>query len=152
MAKHLLDWWKLRCSCRWGWCSICNATQWVVNLHNDLINLWLDKEIIIERQDEIKGYVNKIDKITLYEYLKWMITKEEFDVALEEYKPSTWAAHNIKQPFVPLSEPNPKSTHEFDENSVWAHCIYCWVVKKYWNNKPCSRYIWNIEEENNEES
>ena len=143
-----------KCSCRWWGCPVCGMNNRQVTIQNDILKMGLSKDVLREKADIVKRWYNKIDCATLFEYLNWDITEEKFLEEVQNYKPVEQVARNLKEPFKTLSTPNPKDNHEFDWTSPRSHCIYCWVVAKYWKWKPCSRYIWNIKEEekeNNEE-
>lgn len=139
-----------KCSCRWWGCPVCKMNDRQVSVQNSLLKMWVTKDTLKEKEDLLKRWYNKIDEATLYEYFNWIIDEETFIEAVQNYKPVEQVARNLKAPYKPLKEPNPTEKHEFDWDSVWSHCKYCAWIKKYVMNKPCSRYIWNIEKEENE--
>lgn len=141
--QHLLDWWNTKCSCKWGGCKICNASNKLVSLHNDLIKFWLNKEIIRENLKAINSYLDKIDTYTLYEYFSNQITEEEFNEALEKFKPNKKREYKQvkKSEVVDTSwNVNPENKCVFKWNSPWDRCIYCNGIRKYMQWKECSKF------------
>lgn len=142
MARHLLDWWTTKCSCKWWWCKVCNASNKIVSLHNDLIKFWLSKETIKENLQAINAYLDKIDTFTLYEYYSNQITEEQFNEALEKFKPGKRRAPVVKKSetewFKPT--PNPETAHKWNWSSPWSRCEYCWCIRKYCEKEECSSH------------
>ena len=135
-----------RCSCKWGGCPSCWATNKQISLHNDLLKFWLSKEKLKEKLAEVNSYLGKIDVYTLYEYLSGEIDDEKFNNALENFKP--WVKlHTPKKPTIKdfKPTPNPDKMCVFKNPWVWERCIHCNGVRKYMQWKECPKYVWNDE-------
>ena len=114
---------------------------------NDLIKFWLSKDLIRKEMSTIRTYVDKIDTYTLYEYYSNQITEEEFNKALEEFKPTKKKAPVIvkKSEVVDTSwRVNPDKQCVFNGTSPWDRCIYCNSIRKYIQWKECPRFQENI--------
>ena len=147
--RHELDWGAGRCSCKWGGCKICGASNKLVSLHNDLMKFWLTKEILKESLEVVNKYLGKIDSYTLYEYIAWEIDEEKFNAAVENFKP--WIKSYVsKKPSVKdfKPTPNPENHCVFDSPWVWARCTKCNSIRKYMQWKECPMYIGKENDEN----
>lgn len=132
-----------RCSCKGGWCPSCNSTNRQISFLNDLLKLWVSKEIIKEDLKTIRAYEWKIDSYTVYEYLTGAITKEEFDKAVEERREARKKIYknNPKTEVIDVSDRvNPSPSHKFQWASPWSRCEYCRGIKKYVENERCPAY------------
>ena len=142
--RHELDWWMTKCSCKWGGCKICWATNKQVSLHNDLLKFWLSKEKLKENLAIINGYLGKIDSYSLYEYISWEMDEEKFNGAVTNYK--SWIRQRTPKKKVDLKDfkptPNPKKSCVFNWPWVWERCIHCNSIRKYMVGKDCPKYIW----------
>ena len=145
MAKHLIDGGTTKCSCKWGGCKICGASNKQISLHNDLMKFWLTKEKLKENLDEVNKYLGKIDAYTLYEYIAWEIDEEKFNTAVENFKP--WIkSYTPKKPSVKEFKPTPNPERQcvFDWRSPWDRCKRCNSIRKYMQWKECPMYIENL--------
>lgn len=139
--KHLLDWWTTKCSCRWWGCKICNASNRLISLHNDLIKFWLSVDKVKENLKLIQSYLDKIDSYTLYEYLSWAIDEEAFNVALTEFSPKKIYKRTKKDEVVDTSKNvNPEKKHKFNWDSIRDRCVYCNCIRKYCWKEDCPKY------------
>lgn len=145
--RHELDWWATKCSCKWGGCKICWASNKQISLHNDLLRFWLSKEKLKEDLNKINGYLGKIDPYTLYEYLSWEIEEEKFNEALANYKGGLRKYTPKKEPDIKDFKPtdNPERSCVFKGPWAWERCIHCNSIRKYMIGKECPKYIWNEE-------
>lgn len=131
-----------RCSCKWGWCPKCNSTNKQISLMNDLIKLWLSKEIVKDRLKDIHSYTGKVDSYTLYEFLTNQIDEEKFNEQIENYKTKQ---QELKVPSIYASIPNwdwinPNKQCVYRKPWVWERCIYCNWIKKFQWDKVCPAY------------
>ena len=142
MATHMLDWGVTKCSCKWGGCKICWASNRLISLHNDLMKFGLPKEVLKEKLTEANRYLDKIDSFTLYEYLSWQIDEETFDEALKGFI-------STKRNYVKKRESevvdttwrvNPERMCHFLGNSPWDRCVYCNSIRKYMKWKECPKF------------
>lgn len=95
----------------------------------------------------IRTYVDKIDTYTLYEYYSNQISEEEFNKALEDFKPIK------KKPVKPIKKSevvdttwrvNPDKQCVFNWPGAWERCIYCNSIRKYIQGQECPRFQENI--------
>lgn len=143
--RHELDWGAGRCSCKWGGCKICGASNKLVSLHNDLMKFWLTKEKLKENLELANKYLGKIDAYTLYEYIAGEIDEEKFNTAVENFKP--WIkSYTPKKPSVKEFKPtpNPEKQCVFDWRSPWDRCKRCNSIRKYMQWKECPMYVENL--------
>lgn len=128
-----------RCSCKgWG-CPKCNNNNKVVWLTNDLIKLWLDKDIIRKEMAFIKEKAFKVDNYTLYEYLSWQIDEEQLNNEEQTYVPKQESPKGIYYS-TPTWETNPTKQCVYKKPWVWERCIYCNEIKKFQWDKDCPAY------------
>ena len=135
-----------RCSCKWGGCPSCNSTNKQVSLMNALIKLWVSKDIIRQRMTEIRTYVDKIDDYTVYEYLTNVITEEEFNQAVADYKTAFVRSKPKRKESEVVDTTwrvNPERACVFKGTSPWDRCIYCNSIRKYMKGKECPKYTEN---------
>lgn len=131
-----------RCSCKWGWCPKCNSTNKIVWVINELIKLWVEKDLIRDKLVFIQQKGWKIDSYTLYEYLTEQIDEETFNNQLETYKPKH---QELKAPGIYSKTPNPDWINPnkqcvYRKPWVRERCIYCnWIKKFQWDN-VCPAY------------
>lgn len=135
----LTCWKTTRCSCKgWG-CPKCNSTNKQISFMNDLIKLWLSKEVVKENLSKIHSYTGKVDSYTLYEYLSWQIDEEKLNEEVATYKPKPESPKGIYYS-VPTWETNPTKQCVYKKPWVWERCIYCNWIKKYQWDKDCPAY------------
>lgn len=142
----MLDWGATKCSCKWGGCKICWASNRLISLHNDLIKFWLSKETLRKNLTEANKYLDKIDAFTLYEYLSWQMDEETFNEALESFKPNRKKIIEKRKSEVVNTtwRVNPERACRFPGNSPWDRCIYCNSIRKYMNWKECPKFRENL--------
>lgn len=138
----MLDWGTTKCSCKWGGCKICWASNRLISLHNDLIKFWLSKETLRKNLTEANKYLDKIDAFTLYEYLSWQMDEETFNEALEKFRPTRKkVVEKRKSEVVDTTwRVNPERACHFLGSSPWDRCIYCNSIRKYMNWKECPKF------------
>ena len=130
-----------RCSCKWGGCPGCWSSNKQVSVMNDLLKFWTDKNTVRANFDLIKKYVWKIDSYTLYEFISWAKTEEEFNTALEQYVFHKPAPRKSKNEVVDTTwRVNPERYCVFDGNSPRDRCIYCNSIRKYIKGQTCPKY------------
>lgn len=136
--------WKItRCSCKWGGCPQCGSTNKQIAIMNDLIKFWLSKDTIKKEMKDIRTYVDKIDTFTLYEYYSKQITEEEFNKALEEFRPNKKQKTIVKKPSEVVDTTwrvNPENQCVFSGPWAWQRCIYCNGIRKYMQWKECPKH------------
>lgn len=141
MVVHMLDGGQSKCSCRgWG-CKLCNASNQLVQFHNDLMKFGLTKEKLKESLAFVKEQLNKIDSFTLYEYLSWEIDEEKYNEAKESFNPNKkkiTVKKNEVDNFKPA--PNPTTQHHFPSAGARVRCKFCNGIAKYVKNEPCPMY------------
>lgn len=134
-----------RCSCKWGGCPWCNSTNKQVSFMNDLLKFWLSKEVLRENYKTIRTYIDKIDTFTAYEYYTNQITEEQFNEALDKFKPTRKKilAQQKKSEIIDVSNRvNPWKEHKWNWTSPRSRCEYCWCIKKYCEKEECKAYKW----------
>ena len=140
--------WKLtKCPCRWWGCPECRASNRQVSVQNTLIKMWLTKQEIRENREFIWGHTNKVEEITMFEYIRGVINDEQLQEEMDKYNPAKQKAIIKKPAFVPREWNNPTKQHEFDWDSPRSHCVWCGWLKKYVANKDCTKYKWEENEE-----
>jgi len=128
-----------RCSCKWGWCPKCNNNNKLVWLTNDLIKLWLEKDVIKKEMSFIREKAFKVDNYTLYEYLSWQIDEDKLNAEIQTYVPKPESPKGIYYA-VPTWETNPTKQCVYKKPWVWERCIYCNWIKKFQWDKDCPAY------------
>lgn len=140
--RHEIDGGTSRCSCKWGGCKICWATNKQMSLHNDLMKFWLSKEKLRENLAKVNSYLDKIDSYTLYEFISGEIDEEKFNEALASFK--TWIKKVIQTKRSEVVDTswrvNPEKMCVYKWTSPRDRCIYCNSIRKYMNGKECLKY------------
>lgn len=129
---HLVDGWKMRCSCKGWWCAKCLATNKQVALDNYLLWLWLDKQTLQDNIKLVHSLCNKVDDYTIYEYLIWEIDEVKLEEEKKEYKPKSF----LESKSIYSSTPswdwiNPNKQCVYKKPGIWERCIYCNTIKKF---------------------
>lgn len=125
----------------------------VVSFTNDMIKKFsLTKEEYLAHKDLINTNWNKIDWLTLTEYIKGEITEEKFNESLSSYKTrnvssSTTSSKYVSEVVDTTGNVNPEPKCKYNNVWPWGRCVYCNRVRRYddWSN--CSKYnsVTNIE-------
>lgn len=133
-----------RCSCKGGGCPGCNSNNQTVQFMNELIKLWAEKPTIKSKISLIRQHVWKIDTFTMYEFLTEAITEEEFNKAVEEFKPVNKVKASPKKNEVEWFKPtpNPDQHHYFPTVGARVRCKYCNWIRKYCEKEICPMYKW----------
>lgn len=131
------------CSCK-SKCSLCWLDNGSVYFINEAITNWLSIDEAKKNKALLCEYQNKIDTITLIEYIHWSISKEKLDEAVDLYHKKP--APKTKETISPLVwKPNPKEQCVFPEwGDIWSRCLYCNSIKRYMRDKPCPQHKENI--------
>ena len=131
-----------RCSCRWGGCPSCWNNNKVIALMNDLLKFWVDKATVRKEMSFIKVQLGKIDSYTLYEYLVWEITEEQYNEAVANFNPSYKAPKPKRKVEVKDFKPtvNPERQCVFEWPWQRERCIHCNSIRKYMQWKECPSY------------
>lgn len=137
------------CSCKSS-CSSCHLDNKVIYFINDVIKNWLTPAQAKENKDKLKEYYNKIDALTMMDYLIWNITEEKFLEGVEAYKDNkNKKKYQISEVVDVSNKVNPWEECVFPQGSgPWGRCIYCNSVRRYSTWKLCERrksIVWNIE-------
>lgn len=131
-----------RCSCKGGWCPSCNSTNKQVSFINDLLKFWISKNLVKEKINQIRTYVDKVDAYTVYEYLAWVIDEDAFKEALNKFIPTRKKDFEAKKNEVVDTSwrVNPEKMCVYKWTSPWDRCIYCNSIRKYMNWKECPKF------------
>lgn len=140
--KHLLDWGETRCSCKWGGCKICWASNKQISWHNDIMKFWASKEQIKENLSLVNSYTDKVDAFTMYEFLNWDINENALEEAKQNYLPIKQPVKTMKKSEVidTTGRINPGEECIFEGTSPWDRCIYCGSVRRYMKGQKCLRF------------
>ena len=109
---------------------------------NDLLKLWVEKELIWENMELIKNKWWRVDNYILYEYITGQIDEEKFNEQVETYKPKHQELQ-IKGIYSKTPNPdwiNPNKQCVYKKPWVRERCIYCNWIKKYQWWKDCPAY------------
>lgn len=119
----------------------------MVSYVNDMLKRFkLTKEEAKAHKTDIDMYWNKVDALTLTEYIQWKMDKETFDSALEDAlnKRTVTAKPKVSEVIDTSWRINPSPKCVFNSSSPWERCIYCNSVKKYIpKDFICLRYAQN---------
>lgn len=122
-----------RCTCRWGWCNKCWASNnRVVQLQNDLLDLGLTAENIKANIEKIRNYEWRTEAYNIFEYLTWVMDEETFNSKLAVKSSSIG---NV--PFKPTWKKE-WDEHEWVWMWAWGKCKKCWCTRRYCYEEACN--------------
>lgn len=144
-----------QCMCKWGGCKQCKQTNPQVEYTNKVIDLWTDKNLILENLESMKLRQRlRIDPYTIWDKLvHWTPFPEDVQNAVDtntpmprtsQFRAKEWKKVRI-EPFEMTRNPNITCDFWWDR-SPWAKCKYCNSIQRYIKWKVCPAFNLNNEE------
>lgn len=137
-----------QCPCRgWG-CKSCGQSNKQVSYTNELMKLWMKPDMIHSNLDFIhKAQNSRIQAFDVRDHL--VNGKELSDNQKEamEKKIPIQTPNKPKQYIGFVSQwDSPDGKHSFPSTNPRCNCIYCGWLQRYWKDKPCPTFKWEINE------